>query len=149
MEQALIQLFTGTLGSLAFSMIFNVRGKNLFFTTFGGFLAWLFYLLLMPTGLSAVWRCFISSVLITGYAEICARLCKAPTTVFLVTSAIPLIPGRSLYTTMVYAVHSDGLGFLQQGLHTLLVAGAISAGILLVSTVIHALHEIDAIREKH
>jgi hypothetical protein len=39
---------------------------------------------------------------------------------------------------MVYAVGMDGLGFLRQGLHTLSLAAAISAGIILVSTVMHA-----------
>ena len=40
---------------------------------------------------------------------------------------------------MVYAVHLNGSMFLRQGLNTLLLSGAISAGIILVSTVMHAI----------
>ena len=134
-----LQLTTATLGSLGFSLIFNVRGKQLFYTTLGGFLSWAVYLLLQPTGLEDVARYFISSVVITIYAEICARRRRTPATVFLVSAAIPLIPGSNLYATMVYAVHLNGPQFIQQGLHTLLLAGSISAGIILVSTVMHAL----------
>ena len=135
---ALLQLITATLGSLGFSLIFNVRGRALIFTTLGGFLSWGSYLLLGLTGLGVVVRYLLSSILITIYAELCARLRKAPATVFLVSAAIPLIPGSSLYATMVYALHRNGPEFLRQGLFTLLLAGAISAGIILVSTVMHA-----------
>lgn len=80
----------------------------------------------------------LSSMLITIYAEICARRFRAPATVFLMSSAIPLIPGGSLYRTMVCAVKMQGMEFLREGTHTMLLAGAISAGIILVSTVMHA-----------
>lgn len=138
LSTALLQLAAATLGSLGFSLIFNVRGRQLIFATLGGFLSWAVYLLLEPTGMSDVARYFISSVTITVYAEVCARLRRTPATVFLVSAAIPLIPGSSLYTTMVYAVHLNGPEFIRQGLHTLLLAGAISAGIILVSTLMHA-----------
>lgn len=135
---ALTQLLTAGLGALGFSLVFNVRGRQLIFTTLGGFLAWGVYLALEPTGLGVVGRYLIASVLITVYAEICARKRKAPATVFLVSAVIPLVPGSSLYATMVYAVHQNGTGFVRQGLATLLRAGAIAAGIILVSTVMHA-----------
>ena len=135
---ALTQLLTAGLGALGFSLVFNVRGRQLIFTTLGGFLAWGVYLALEPTGMGVVGRYLIASVLITVYAEICARKRKAPATVFLVSAVIPLVPGSSLYATMVYAVHQNGTGFVRQGLATLLRAGAIAAGIILVSTVMHA-----------
>jgi uncharacterized membrane protein YjjB (DUF3815 family) len=140
MEAYLLQLLTATLGALGFSLIFNVRGKSLFFTSLGGFLAWGGYLLLGIPGLGEIVRYLLVSIGVGIYAEVCARRLKAPATVFLVTGAVPLIPGSSLYATMVYAVHMDGEHFLLQGLHTLLLAGAIAAGIILVSTVLHALH---------
>lgn len=140
---ALVQLLTATLGALAFSLIFNVRGSQLFFTTLGGVLAWTCYLLLQPTGLGDPPRYLIASVLVSVYSEVCARKRRAPATVFLVPAAIPLIPGSRLYTTMLCAVHMDGPGFVREGLSTLLLAGAIAAGFILVSTVVHA---VDAAR---
>ena len=138
METYLLQLLTASLGSLGFSLIFNVRGKNLFWGALGGLLAWGSYLIFLYLGCSDVIGYLLSSMLITVYAEICARCFRAPATVFLMSSAIPLSPGGSLYRTMVCAVGMDGMGFLQTGTHTLLLAGAISAGIILISTVMHA-----------
>lgn len=146
MMHSLTQLATATLGALGFSLIFNVRGRQLFFTTLGGFLAWGTFLLLEPTDLSDVARYLLASILITIYAEVCARRRKTPATVFLMSAVIPLVPGSGLYATMVYAVHLDTANMATQGLHTLLLAGAIAAGIILVSTVVHA---IQALRELH
>lgn len=133
-----LQLVTAVLGSLGFSLIFNVRGKTLFWGALGGLLAWGSYLFFVERGTSDVVGYLLSSMLITIYAEICARRFRAPATVFLMSSAIPLIPGGSLYRTMVCAVKMQGMEFLREGTHTMLLAGAISAGIILVSTVMHA-----------
>ena len=138
MEKDLLQLITAALGSLGFSLIFNVRGRPLLFGALGGLIAWGVYLGCRGQGISDVMGYLISSMVITIYAEICARRFRAPATVFLMSSAIPLIPGGSLYRTMVYAVKMQGAEFLQAGTHTMLLAGAISAGIILVSTVMHA-----------
>lgn len=142
----LIQLLMATLGALGFSLIFNVRGRQLIFTTLGGFLAWGTFLLLEPTGLSDVARYLLSSILITIYAEICARRRKTPATVFLMSAVIPLVPGSRLYAAMVYAVNLDMDNMAVQGLHTLLLAGAIAAGIILVSTVVHAMQAVRELR---
>ncbi len=138
METDVLQLITAALGSLGFSLIFNVRGKTLFWGALGGLLAWGSYLLFLSWGTSDVVGYLLSSMLITVYSEICARRFRAPATVFLMSSAIPLIPGGSLYRTMVCAVKVQGMEFLREGTHTMLLAGAISAGIILVSTVMHA-----------
>lgn len=79
-------------------------GKNLFWGALGGLLAWGSYLIFLYLGCSDVIGYLLSSMLITVYAEICARCFRAPATVFLMSSAIPLIPGGSLYRTMVCAV---------------------------------------------
>lgn len=138
MKTDVLQLITAALGSLGFSLIFNVRGKTLFWGALGGLLAWGSYLLFLSWGTSDVVGYLLSSMLITVYSEICARRFRAPATVFLMSSAIPLIPGGSLYRTMVCAVKMQGMEFLREGTHTMLLAGAISAGIILVSTVMHA-----------
>ena len=138
METNLLQLITAALGSLGFSLVFNVRGKPLLWGALGGLLAWGSYLLFKAQGTSDVVGYLLASMLITVYSEVCARRFRAPATVFLMSSAIPLIPGGSLYRTMVCAVKMQGMEFLRVGTHTMLLAAAISAGIILVSTVLHA-----------
>lgn len=132
-----IQLITAFLGSLGFAMLFNVRGRRLLPASFGGFLAWSVYLLAMRLWPSEPLCYLIASAALTVWAEILARLLKAPATLFIVTAAIPLIPGGSLYHTMEYAILGDAGSFLRQGVATLLLAASIAAGILITMAVLH------------
>ena len=81
---------------------------------------------------------FIASMLLTVYAEILARKSHCPVTVFVATATIPLIPGGSLYNTMRFAMAEEWSSFAMQGLRTMLYAILISAGILIVTTAVHA-----------
>lgn len=140
METWLVQLITSTLGALIFSVIFNVQGKAVIYTTLGGFLGWCSFLLLKTAGLTPVAAYLVVSIIVTTYAEISARIHKAPATVFLVSAIIPLVPGSRLYNTMVCAVHQDWDGFVERGLEALLLAIALAGGIIIVSTIVHAMH---------
>lgn len=132
-----IQLLSAFGGSLGFSMLFNIRKDKLFLAALGGTLSWSVYLMMgMFTEMDVV-RYFAASVAFTVYAEILARIRKAPTTLFLVSAAIPLIPGGSLFTTMNYAMHSQWIEFLAQGLTTILLAMAIAAGMLVGMIMMH------------
>lgn len=84
----LIQIFTGFLGSLGFSILFNVRGKKLLVASLGGLMSWTVFLLLAPLFPSETLRYFFSAAAVTLYAEIFARIEKTPTTTFLVPSLI-------------------------------------------------------------
>ena len=44
----LIQIFTGFLGSLGFSILFNIRGRKLWVASLGGLISWTIFLLLEP-----------------------------------------------------------------------------------------------------
>ena len=39
----LVQIITGTLGALGFALLYNIRGKRLFFAALGGLIATLCY----------------------------------------------------------------------------------------------------------
>ena len=59
-----------------------------------------------------------------------ARVLKTPTTTFIITGLIPLIPGGSLYYTMTNAFSGNLQTFIEKGLYTLGLAGALAAGII-------------------
>ena len=64
-----------------------------------------------------------------------ARIRKFPASSYLVVSIIPLLPGAGVYRTTASVMQSDMAGFTQHGLETISVAGALAAGILIISTV--------------
>ena len=93
----IIQLFTGAAGSVGFGLIFHINKKYLPVTAVGGAFGWLAYLLLSHHGNHIFVSMLVASFCVAIYAEILARVYGAPSTPFFVTSAIPLIPGSTLY----------------------------------------------------
>lgn len=69
-------------------------------------------------------------------AEWMARLLKTPTTTFLMTTLIPLVPGAPLYYTMAYALGSDMEKFIQKAISTLKLAGALALGIVIATMIV-------------
>lgn len=130
-----IQLAAAVLGSFGFAVLFNVRGKKLIFATIGGGWAWAVYLVAASVTENAYICGFISSVMLTLYAECMARVHKTPVTVFLVSAAIPLIPGAALYRTMDYLMKRQWDLFGQESVYTLLFAASMSAGITVTTLI--------------
>ncbi len=127
------ELITATLGSLGFALLFHVSKKHLPSAALGGLICWSAYLLSAKFISGYFLAPLIAAAVSTLYAEISARIFKAPTTVFLIPSVIPLIPGSSLYYTMYYAVLGDYSQFKSFGEKTALIAFGMAVGISLVS----------------
>ncbi len=132
-QTEILQIIFGFTGGVAFSVIFNIRGKKMLASSLGAMLAWSMFILLKFLSESELIRYFIVAMLISVYSEIMARLLKTPTTTFHMSALIPLIPGASLYYTMVAAFEGDFAVFSGKALHTLKLAVAIALAIVLVS----------------
>lgn len=137
----LVELLTACLGSLGFSLLFHIRGPKLFWTALGSMLTWGVYLLgcNLP---SLLVRAICAAGFAALYSEICARLLKSPATIFLIPSAVPLIPGGSLYYTMSSALQGDAFGLYENAMNTWKIALGISIGVAAVSTVFRLITSI-------
>lgn len=121
--------------SLGFGIIFNIKGKNLFFSSLCGGLGWFVYLFcsnFMITNES--FNYFLAAIFIALFSEISARVLKAPVLVFLVCGIIPLVPGGGMFYTMLETLKGNIDKALSLGCNTLMLAGSIATGIVLVSS---------------
>ena len=130
-----LQIVMGTVGTVGFAILFNIRGKKLIMVALGGLLAWSFYLAIYHLSGSEMLGYFISAALISVFSELMARLLKTPTTAFIITSLVPLIPGGSLYKTMRFAFSGNLSSFSQTGLQTVELAAALALGIIVSSAI--------------
>lgn len=118
----------------AFCFIFDFHSlKQMAVAAMGGVLSWCAYLLCAPLE-NDLLAYFIATIVISVYSEIMARIFKSPVTGFLLISLLPLVPGGGIYYTMEYCVRGDTAAFLESGLHTFGIAGALAIGVLLVSS---------------
>lgn len=138
--QITLQIITAFLGSIGFSMLFNVRGSKLFIAGMGGALSWGLYLALGPFLDDDSIKYFCASLFVAVYAEVFARIKRSPTTSFLVPGFIPLIPGSALYNTMKYALNNDWGLFADTAAYTVQLALALAAGIVTVSSIMRVLN---------
>ena len=106
-QEEVIQILSGFVGTLGFGFLFNIRGVRLAVTALGGLLSWLLFVLLKRVIPSETLNYFLVALFMALYAEIMARVLKTPTTTFITTSLVPLIPGGSLYYTMSSAFEGD------------------------------------------
>ena len=143
----IVQIITGFLGSCGFAVLFNIRGKRLAGAAIGGLLSWTLFVLLGYGIDSEPIRYFIVSVTMSVYSEILARILRTPTTTFIMTVLVPLIPGGSLYYTMAHALGGEWADFSGRAVYTAQLAVALALGIVLTAAVMRLvgrpLHKAD------
>ena len=103
----IIQLLMAGAGSLGFAVLYNIRGKKLWVIAAGGIAAWGVYLATQQLTGNDYASSFTACVALTLYAEVMAIIFRTPVTVFLVSVAIPLIPGAPLYRAMNSLMHGS------------------------------------------
>lgn len=133
MNHPLLQILTAMLGSVGFALLFNLRGKYIHFAALGGAICWGTYLLAVHFGAGIFFASFTAAVVSSVFAEVLARLVKAPVTLFLISTLIPLVPGSSLYYTMNSIISGDLTAAGNYAQQTGLCAIGIAAGICAVT----------------
>lgn len=131
----IIQIVTGTVGSLGFALLFNLRGRRLVMAALGGFMSWTLFMIFNLFITNDPFNYFLVAIMMSLYAEIMARVLKSPTTTFITTSLIPLIPGGFLYQTMAFALEKNLEKFIETATYTLQLAAALALGIIVVTTI--------------
>ena len=131
---AALQCVGALIGCIGFAIIFNIHGPGSLLCTLGGGLTWAVYCLCFHFTANPVFSNFIAAVFASIYSESMARIRKYPAISYLVVSLFPLLPGAGIYYTANYIVRSDMINFATTGMQTIAIAGALAAGILIVST---------------
>jgi len=136
---ACIATFVACVG---FLFVWNIHGGGSWLCALGGFLTWAVFCLADRWGFGYAMCCFVGTVVAASYSEIMARIRKYPAISYLVISLIPLIPGSYIYYTAQQAVQGNMDGFIYQGTQTLITAGVMAVGIILVSSAFRIIHPI-------
>lgn len=142
------QIAVAFLASFGFGIIFNIKGKKLFFAAIGGGLSWFFYLFLTNYGISNILSLFIASIIFSTYSEICARYLKTPVTTIVICALIPLVPGAGMYYTMYETILGNVSGAVKLGIDTVASAGTLALGVIFVSTITKQVTNLKRVKEK-
>lgn len=130
------------LATLGFSIIFNIRGINLFYSSLGGGLSWFFYVLGNSIWNTPILGLFLGALIGSIYAEIMARVRKTPVTLFVICSVIPLVPGSDMYYAMYQSINGNIEKSITTSVVTISKALSIAFAIILVSSMAKLTKEI-------
>ncbi len=135
-QKYIIQVIAAGLGAGGYSILFNIRRDKLLYASAGGSLAWIIYILASQfITTNAFITNMLAAAFATLYSEMLARIKKAPTTVFLIPSIMPMIPGGGLFYTMSAVISNDTVLFEKYFVTTIETALGISIGIMFMSLI--------------
>lgn len=122
--------------SFGFALFFDIRTAHVPIATIGGILTWLVYYECSGWLGGIFIPCLIASTFGAIWSEILGAKFRVPSAIFFIIAVIPLVPGRGLYYTMSSAVGGDMAACGEFASQTLMFAGGIAMGILLVASVV-------------
>ncbi len=135
MDELFIRIIAGAISTLGFAIIFKMKVKLWPFATICGFAACVCYFSFSSIFEGAFLPNAIAAFAVALLSEIFARICKAPTTVFLLPGCIALVPGGTLYYTMSNLLSKNNELASEFFLTTLTVGVGIAGGIIAASLI--------------
>lgn len=131
----LVQLISCTAACVGFALWFKVKGRQVFYAGLGAFCTWGVYTLAERYHANYFLATMVAAIFVAGYAQIMARINKAPATIFLSVCAFPLIPGNNLYYVMYGVVMREPKVVETEAKLLLLTCLGIALGFILVEIV--------------
>ncbi len=131
-----LEIFACFAATCFFSFLLDQPLKTIVLSGLIGSLGYVVFVLLGKSALAYFMAAFLISVL----SEITARILKRASTVFLISSLIPLVPGIGLYRTMRYLVDQETQQAVTMGIDTILGFCAIALGITISAIIFSNIH---------
>ena len=130
------------LGTLMFSVLFNVHSRYYLYCGVTGMAGWVTYCPLVPH-ISPVLATFFGTIVVVLLSRILAVWRRCPITVFLISGIFPLIPGTSVYYTAYYFVMNDLNMAVDKGIMALKLAFAMVLGIVFIVSIPREFFKVD------
>ena len=127
------QIIFCTIGSTFFAISMKVP-KNCIYLVFIGSLITASIERMLSDYYGELIACCIAMICLVFFCELISRVKKLPST-------IPLLPGSSIYYTMMYAITSDNVKFMHYAKSTILTGLGISLGAVIATITVKLLEK--------
>lgn len=131
----LYKLIAVFIASMAFAVILRINRRHILLSGVGAAITFLIYSISIGLINSFFGAAFISTFIATLYAEILARVRRAPTIVYTLTAVIPTVPGGDLYHAMRYLLMNDTEAAIYHFSVTAEIGLGIAGGIVAMSII--------------
>ena len=144
----LIQMIACGVGTLGFGLLFQATLKQSVWAGAGGIINFSCYLIVMYYTGNDFIAVMAGSMSVAIFAYIMSRAHRAPATIYLTTSIMPVIPGATLFYIMHGLVHSDYSMATQQTIKAVWTCMAIAFGFMIVELLTRYLRKRPIQRKK-
>ena len=132
-----IGAFGGTLG---YAFLLNAPLNTVLPASLTGLLGYVIYeVMFVVLGQGMIFSYFVATVVIAVICEVAARIMRMPSTIFLLTALVPLVPGYTFYCAMLAIVEHNGTGVASYGLEAVQIVAVIAVGAAVTSTLFRAM----------
>lgn len=135
-----VQIISCGVASMGFALVFKAEFRQSFWAGVGGFINCGLYLVVIRLYGNNLASVMAGATFVAAFAYVMSRVHKAPATIFLTTSIMPVIPGATLFYMMHGMVQADYTLAKQQTLLLGQTCMAIAFGFLLVEIVTRYIH---------
>lgn len=136
MESGLLMQFVFSfIGTLFFSMVFEVPKKQLILSGLIGAIGWTAYLEVAEISGSVVFGNFAAALVIAVLSEWLSVCRKVPVTVLFIPGVLPIVPGVAIYRMAYYLVMGDSQLAKENFLLMLTISSVIALAIFFVNAV--------------
>lgn len=143
-----LNIFASFVATFAFSVFFDAPKRALFICSLVGTIGWMIFYILNKNIFNDTISNFIASFAIGILGELFSRRLKLPSTVFIYSGIIMLVPGYGMYHTMEHFAKKEYWNAFDIGIDTALQAGAIAIGILSSSIFSKSINRVKLEREE-
>ena len=132
-----IGAFGGTLG---YAYLLNAPMNTVLPASLTGLLGYVIYeVMINLLGQSMIFSYFVATIVVAVICEFAARIMRMPSTIFLLTALVPLVPGYTFYCAMLSIVEHNGAAVASYGLEAVQIVAVIAIGAAVTSTLFRAL----------
>lgn len=135
----LSQFIYAGLATFGFTIIFRVPKSDIFVCSLIGALGWVTYQFSFDYGFTPIMACFLGACIVALLSDISSKTFKDAATIFIIPGIMPLVPGAGMYRMMLALIRNDMTEFATEATQTLMAAGAIAVGLLVMGSLLKIL----------
>ena len=141
MIQDVIISALGALGGTAgFCYLLHSPSRTILPASVTGMIGFVIYVLLYRyVGHGTMLSYFAATMVVTVICEILARVMRLPSTIFLLTSLVPLVPGYNFYSAMLALVEDNSAAFAAYIMEAVQIVAVIAIGAAVTSVLFRTL----------
>ena len=142
-KKILLQSLGAFGGTLGYAIMLNAPHKTVLPASLTALLGYVIYaVLFLLTPVGEISSYFIATVVIAVICELEARVMRMPSTIFLLTALVPLVPGYTFYCAMLALVEDNTGSFAAYGVEAVQIVAVIAIGAAVTSVLFRTMSEL-------